>query len=1509
MKKRITALLLALFMLLEGIPAALAEEESRLAVAAVTGERVVIAPQYVNAAAGETVWQVLSGMQGHTFTGAVDGFITEIDGVSGNYNRFDDRGGYDLNAPAADTACFVFTELSAEDPGAYCRLVCAMADYAEAQEPVRNYAAVEYAAAEAALLTAEAHDAAATALKEKMEAYQAVLDAEKKTLRLTVTDLSGSPLTDYAFAAKNAYGTGFTFAAGEKLQLAEGRYDFQVTAGFNGARGTMTVLADGAVQMEGKTVSAVKLPADAQWLAAPILHRTSGKLEGDAYPSAEGTDNSSIYYVPDAVKSAYIYCPVGKDLPKTGGSYNTDSVSWAGLYRNTAGAEIEKVGAPWASINAVLKDFLDASSRGGTAVIEARYAKEGYTAYQQYRMEILRVPTLSALALSVQRIPQNFGFTPEGEHYTCRVTADEITLTPTAFDEAYAVSVNGEPLRSGEGRTVALTEPETALEVQVAHAGQSRRYTLTVEKTAAVSVTVQHAADVKVHVFNSAGAEIGPASAGGTQDVFRLVPGEGYTYVTDREIYYHAKGSFTAEEGLTLAAAAPQTEDALDGLWLAASSMPVAKNKSVLLQVPKAPAHSHTVSVTDASSSLYIWVQNAGYTFTALETGYTVNQKETGSTGQFLRSFLRTGDETQTLTLRATKNGGGEVEQYQDYSITLHKILTLKDTNGLRLTAEGIDTPLSYKNTAGEEVTGFDRDITDYRATLPRSAEEAVLTLEPYGENYYVYVNGRRYAPPADEQGTAGSFTVRVPLDTEKDQEVISITPGSERVPVGAQRRTYTLTIHKKAAVETLFTVRDPSGQPLADALVCVYDNRTGKRVWPREDGCYLLVDTLLYTYVVTCPGYVGQSQVFTAGKGSSTMTLTMTAAPESRYGEGITSSWDSFRGNNAANGVIEHKTPITAQSAYLSWASKLGKGFDTAAVGCPILITEDGYDYLIVYSGKKLFKVDAVSGVTVAEGEMDHNSSFAINSATFAQGMLFVGLADGGVQAFDAATLKSLWLYQDALGGQPNCPITYWDGCIYTGFWNKEDREANLVCLSITDEDPASEKESKLPRWTYTSPGGFYWAGAYVCEDYLLIGTDDGTGGCTSETAALLCIDPATGKLMDAIKNLRGDIRSNISYADGRFYFTSKGGYFYSVAAPQKQGDIWRLDKDSLRAVALENGGTPSQPAMSTCTPVVYKDRAYIGVSGTGQFTQYSGHSITVIDLKTWQIAYSVPTQGYPQTSGLLTTAYSEGDGAVYVYFFDNFTPGKLRVLKDTPGQIKPVLTTQESFIDKDKATVYQTPYVLFTPADAQAQYAICSPIADSFGTIYFKNDSAHLMALASSIVSMEVTRQPDKTAYVAGEYFDPTGMEITLTYANGLSRTLPAERTVNGKKIAYFTWPREPLRREDEGELLLHFAYSLYQDGEDGVGTQVTSVPALLSIQVEPAGLGDLNGDGAVDIFDLQCLYTYLSTGAIEGDYSGQETAYREAADYNRDGQVDILDYQALYEAVKRTGGGRSQ
>ena len=174
------------------------------------------------------------------------------------------------------------------------------------------------------------------------------------------------------------------------------------------------------------------------------------------------------------------------------------------------------------------------------------------------------------------------------------------------------------------------------------------------------------------------------------------------------------------------------------------------------------------------------------------------------------------------------------------------------------------------------------------------------------------------------------------------------------------------------------------------------------------------------------------------------------------------------------------------------------------------------------------------------------------------------------------------------------------------------------------------------------------------------MVGTDDGKDHCSY----LYLFDPLTGAVLDSRSGFNGDIRSTISYdkQSSAYYFTSKGGMFYRVKVEVKNDSYAITACDGLK---LDNGANdPALPPMSTSTPVVYNGRAYIGVSGTGQFTPYSGHNITVIGLgDTMSIAYSVPTQGYPQTSGLLTTAY---DSHVYVYFFDNYTPGTLRVLRD---------------------------------------------------------------------------------------------------------------------------------------------------------------------------------------------------------------------------------------------------
>ena len=199
----------------------------------------------------------------------------------------------------------------------------------------------------------------------------------------------------------------------------------------------------------------------------------------------------------------------------------------------------------------------------------------------------------------------------------------------------------------------------------------------------------------------------------------------------------------------------------------------------------------------------------------------------------------------------------------------------------------------------------------------------------------------------------------------------------------------------------------------------------------------------------------------------------------------------------------------------------------------------------------------------------------------------------------------------------------------------------------------------------------------------------------------------------------------------------------------------------------------------------------AYIGVSGTSQFGAYSGHNMTVVDLESFSIAYTVPTQGYPQTSGLLTTAYEDQDGYAYVYFFDNYTPGKLRVLRDKPGmtEVDHTYTTMETYNGDSGEVTIETGYVLFTPSGAQAQYAICSPIVDGEGNIYFKNDSAYMMRLSSRVTALEITRQPERTVYEIGETFDGAGMQVTALLANGMTRDV----------TDYVKFTAEPLTAED--------------------------------------------------------------------------------------------------------------
>ena len=858
--------------------------------------------------------------------------------------------------------------------------------------------------------------------------------------------------------------------------------------------------------------------------------------------------------------------------------------------------------------------------------------------------------------------------------------------------------------------------------------------------------------------------------------------------------------------------------------------------------MPIIPGRAYTASIDDYYSSLYAWATVAdGCTVTV--NGTEVQSGMSDDNGTRISGNIA-GPESQTITVVVTPTSG----ESQTYTVTLKKMTTLEN---ISLTADGETVPL-YLVEDGEvtNVNKFYRDAYQYHATI--SATAAVqLSVTPTFKNYSILLNDQVVTPPCT-----------VELDAEKSQK---LTVKAKSDVAEASPRTYTITLDKKGLAPTRVSVTP------GNATMAIYDSNS-VRIWPDADGVFALMEGEKYTYIATCSGYKGIKQEFTAGTENAKLSISLESAPSVSHGKDVSSSWPAFRGGNDNNGVVNFKTPTQRDDAALSWASKIGDGYDKEAVSCPILITQDGYDYLIVYSGAKIYKVDAITGQTVVAGTMQDASAYAINSPTYGDGMIFVGLSDGRVQAFDADTLESLWVYADPLEGQPNCPIVYHNGYVYTGFWNGEEKNANFVCLSAPDEDPNDTDDEKLPTWTYTTKGGFYWAGAYVCDNYLLVTTDDGADGYSSQTGKLLCLNPTTGELLDEIDNLHGDARSSIAEENGVFYFTSKGGYFYQATVTATESGyelaVWEL------ALKNNSGGVP----MSTSTPVVHNGRAYVCVSVSSQFVAYSGHNITVIDLKSMSIAYCVETKGYPQTSGLLTTGYD--DGYVYIYFIDNFTPGTLRVLKDKPGQ-----TSAELVDDEDGKTVA---YALFTPGEKQAQYAICSPIADKYGTLYFKNDSGYLMALTNKVKKVEITSGPDKTVYGENEAFDPTGIALTVSYTNKATRNLPACHTIGGKTVNFITWKKTVTKGDEIFFLEFPYADFYYYSGQkqgDDVKPPIESI--TISLEVNKYRKGDVNGDGSVDVYDLQLLYEYCC-GISES--KGSELA--DAGLKN-----DILEVQNLY------------
>ena len=785
---------------------------------------------------------------------------------------------------------------------------------------------------------------------------------------------------------------------------------------------------------------------------------------------------------------------------------------------------------------------------------------------------------------------------------------------------------------------------------------------------------------------------------------------------------------------------------------------------------------------------------------------------------------------TQSTAITSGKTSGQSLANFSRDAKPNTVTLTVGvDGNTQTYTLTSFRTPtLSALNVTGARMNEtFSHRTAEY--TIDTTADSITLSATPYQDGYTVTYNGAE----------SGEWTL------QDGENVMTVVVSN----ADGLSTSYTV----KATKHAICKVRAELAPE--NALLVLYDS-FNTSIYPDENGDYALMDGAAYTYVATAKGYVGKSGSLTASAAEPVLKITLTAAEENTtLVKDLPAEWPNFRNGSNHLGITNAPTPYTSEDSELLWAAKYGTGW-AAAPGSPILV--DGG--LITYTGSTIKRLDVNTGKVLAEGTMAGTSSFSINPATYADGMIFVGLSGGKIQAFNAKTLESLWIYTDPLGGQPNTSPTYHDGYIYVGFWNGESKPGNFVAISVTDEDPMKTDEAKLASWSYACVGGFYWAGAYVTDNLCIVGTDDGSGeGDYINTSALLVFDRLTGKLLDSHYCCKGDIRSNVSHDpdSDRVFFTSKGGYIYNAAIDWETGKI--TDFKSLALKDAEGYTSEEKPGaiMSTCTPSVYNGRIYLGVSGSkGQFSQNGGHCIEVIDLDTatgeMSYAYSYGIIGYPQTSAMVSTAYVDkdfdgdgaGDGYVFIYLPYNYTPGGISVLMDRPGQTEPKTATDSGYSE------------IFTPQAPLAQYCICSTIADSTGTIYYKNDSCYMMAITSKILSIEVTENPEKMTYKAGETFDASGMKVVAKLANGLERDI----------TNYVTWQEGPIE-QGQTSIILSYTY-----GFDSANYGLKTKTAKLELDVLPSQ----DEDGVYLIGNASQLLWFASkVNSGETGISGKLTA----------------------------------
>ena len=432
---------------------------------------------------------------------------------------------------------------------------------------------------------------------------------------------------------------------------------------------------------------------------------------------------------------------------------------------------------------------------------------------------------------------------------------------------------------------------------------------------------------------------------------------------------------------------------------------------------------------------------------------------------------------------------------------------------------------------------------------------------------------------------------------------------------------------------------------------------------------------------------------------------------------------WDGR--SNAAVENVSTPTGALASSWTFDWKAYSGAAYPNASE--PIVV--NGNVYLAV--NKRLLKIDAETGEVLAESNLKTAIGYTARPV-YANGLVIVPLDGGAVQALTADTLTTVWL-TDSVGSltQSNSQLTVDGNYLYVGtvdvdFGTNTYNNGHLMRINIL---------TGAVSWQHVNANeGYYWTGATVGTDFILVPTSTGT--------------------VEMLSKSTGDVLGSVSVgaiANSNCVLSNDGTHAYLVSRDGKMHVLVLSDaKDSPRIVeerVVDLGLTGC-----ACMPTLYNGKLIVGGEVSG------GSALAIVDLKNdFATTLISSADGSALPAGGIKGAplvSAQADGT-YVYFTVNYGETSDYVNYTSGGGVYR----------------YKLGDVEATGAfSATGHNNYCdSPIAcDAQGNLYYINDSGTLFKLNAGV----------KVSFSAGE---GSKVDFQTTAANG-SVAKPADPTREG-------------------------------------------------------------------------------------------------------------------------------